>query len=348
MGPAIATQILLNSDLKNRFDLIHFNNTINRTIDTQGKAGISKIFRSIGMYFSFFKVVRAETPNLILIPISQATIGFLKDVPFILIAKLFDNKVVIQLRGSNLKTWLARSSAITRKIFSKTIGGTHGVIVLGEKLRYLFEDYFPSKKIFVAPNGGEYSFPQVKRSANSPLSILYLANLYESKGARVLLDAALSLKDERIRFRFAGGWRNDHSFRQKFETDAMADHIELNPPVSGNAKFEMFAKADIFVFPPIMPEGHPWVLVEAMAAGLPIIATDQGAITESVIDGLNGFIVDSGRPDQIVEKLLYLNNNPNERKRMASASRTLYEQRFTAEKLADNYSDIFNTVINQN
>jgi glycosyltransferase involved in cell wall biosynthesis len=346
MGPAIATQVLLNSDLKNRFDLIHFDNTINKTIDTQGKAGLGKVFKTIGLYFSFLSILRSEKPDLVLIPISQTTIGFLKDAPYILLAKWFSQRVLIQLRGSNLQTWLRGASGLTRYIFRSTISGTKGVLVLGEKLRYLFEDYFPSHRIFVAPNGGDYSFPE-RTEATTDLNVLYFANIYESKGARVALDAAIGFNAENVKFTFTGGWRDDQTFKDKFLEDVAnaKTSIQVNPPTSGDKKFQMFANADVFLFPPIMPEGHPWVLVEAMAAGLPIIATDQGAITESVIDGENGFIVPAGDSKAIQEKLALLASNPDLRKKMAKASRRLYEEKFTGEQLANNYTRIFNLLI---
>ncbi|MBK7712563.1 MAG: glycosyltransferase family 4 protein [Bacteroidales bacterium] len=60
--------------------------------------------------------------------------------------------------------------------------------------------------------------------------------------------------------------------------------LKIVHPGSNDDKIELLTEADIFTFTPGIPEGHPWVIVESMAAGLPIISTDQGAITESVID----------------------------------------------------------------
>jgi len=63
--------------------------------------------------------------------------------------------------------------------------------------------------------------------------------------------------------------------------------VHVVGPVVGTQKFELLSSSDIFVFPTYYPpEGHPWVIVEALAAGLPIISTDQGAITESVFHGV--------------------------------------------------------------
>jgi glycosyltransferase involved in cell wall biosynthesis len=117
------------------------------------------------------------------------------------------------------------------------------------------------------------------------------------------------------------------------------------PPASGKDKLAHFEKADVFVFTPREPEGHPWVIVEAMAAGLPIISTNQGAIIESVRDNQNGFIVEVRNPQMIAARLEELINNKSLRERMGKTSRTLYENNFTEEKMVEKLSGIFEQVL---
>ncbi|HEY4504232.1 MAG TPA: glycosyltransferase, partial [Candidatus Paceibacterota bacterium] len=59
---------------------------------------------------------------------------------------------------------------------------------------------------------------------------------------------------------------------------------------------------DMFVLPSLK-EGFPWVLIEAMAARLPVIATSVGAVPEILENGRNGFIVEPNRPEQIAAKI---------------------------------------------
>ena len=66
--------------------------------------------------------------------------------------------------------------------------------------------------------------------------------------------------------------------------------VQFHLPATGGDKLQFFTDADVFVFTPRQREGHPWVIVEAMAAGLPVISTDRGAIAETVIDGESGWI----------------------------------------------------------
>ncbi|PLW98391.1 MAG: hypothetical protein C0591_04515, partial [Marinilabiliales bacterium] len=118
-------------------------------------------------------------------------------------------------------------------------------------------------------------------------------------------------------------------------------------PLYGDEKLQQFSQADVFVFPPRAPEGHPLVLVEAMAAGLPIIATDQGAITESVIDRKNGFIVESGQPKQIANKMLWFMENAIERMEMGKQSRSFYESNFTEKNMIDNFKNCFQKLLSE-
>ncbi len=348
MGPAIATRILLSSSLKDRYELLHFNNTINKRIETQGRFGLVKIFKSIRLYLKFWKQVRRDKPNVILIPISQTTIGFIKDFPIVFLSGLYGQRSLVQLRGSNLKKWLSGANSIVRFLFRIAMSKVDGAIVLGEKLRYLFDDYFSHEQIFVIPNGGDFCFPLKQNNKSTTLNVLYLANIYESKGAGILLDAILSMKEvnSRCDFTFVGGWRNDRDFKDAFlrKVKSAEQSINVIPPLGGEDKWQYFADADIFVFTPIEPEGHPWVIVEAMAAGLPIISTDQGAITESVIDGKNGYIVPAGNPAAIREKLNILISNPILRKKMGEKSREIYLMNFTLDKMVQKYIDAFENI----
>ena len=104
--------------------------------------------------------------------------------------------------------------------------------------------------------------------------------------------------------------------------------------------------ADIFIFPTYYRnEGHPWVIVEALAAGLPIISTDKGAIIESVIDGYNGYIVKPKSPNQITEKIIKLMNDKNLRDQMSANNLNIYNKKLTEKKLVDNFSSVFDEVL---
>lgn len=348
MGPSIATKIILESELKNRFTLIHLDTRINKKISSFGKWNFSKMFRNIGIYLEMLRLNLYHRPDLVLIPISQTTMGFIKDAGFILIAKLFARKVIIQLRGSNFKKWISESSFVTKSFVKFILGTTQGCIVLGNNLKYLFKDYYPDDKIFVVPNGGDYNFP-TKTIAKEEFRILYLANLFESKGVEDVFTAISILKkttDRKFSADFIGEWVNDKTkyyCLDLLEKESLP--IRIHTSSVSDKKLNFLSEANVFVFPPREPEGHPWSIIEAMAAGLPVISTDQGAIIESVIDNVNGFIVNIKDPKQIAEKIKLLIENEMLCNKMGEESRRIYERNFTEQKMIDNLTEVFNKVI---
>ena len=147
-----------------------------------------------------FTTILTKRPALVVIPISQSTAGYLKDLIFILISKITFRKTLIHLRGSNFRNWLNSSSAFTRFFVTTTLKMNNGVIVLGNNLKQLFSGIFSGKNIYVCPNGGNYSIPASSRK-DSEVRILYLANLQTSKGIEDVLNAIKKLKT-RIESRF--------------------------------------------------------------------------------------------------------------------------------------------------
>ena len=177
IGPAIATNIILNSSLKERFNLVHFDTRINAEIATMGKLSFNKFLKSFDLFRKYKAVIKKEQPDLILIPISQTTVGFTKDAIFIRIGAKYA-KVAVQLRGSNIKNWLATANGVTNNFVVKTLKKCAGVIVLGNNLKYLFQEYFSLDNIYVVPNGADY---ELEKNQSDELTVLYLANFLPSK-----------------------------------------------------------------------------------------------------------------------------------------------------------------------
>lgn len=89
----------------------------------------------------------------------------------------------------------------------------------------------------------------------------------------------------------------------------------------------LYANADVFVFP-TQADCYPLAIVEAMAAGLPIVTTNVGAISEQMRDGINGVLVPTSDVSALVTALRKLVEDDSKRRAMAIASRQLAEQQF--------------------
>jgi glycosyltransferase involved in cell wall biosynthesis len=346
-GPAIATEIILNSSLKDSFNLMHVNTKINETIETLNTFSWKKIFLLLGIYFRFLKLCTSGNNKVVLLPIAQESSGLYKDLVFILISKIFRKKVILHLRGSNLLNWYKTTARLNKIVFKFWFSRCAGAIVLGEKLRYIFEPFFSAEKIHVVPNGGNYNFP--KKNKSEKIEILYLANLMKSKGLDILLLSLNKLENEilsKLNCKVVGSWKNaDYKEMNIQFIEQNKLPVSIYPPTSGEKKMQFFSDADLFIFTPRSPEGHPWVIVEAMAAGLPIISTDQGAISESVLDNFNGYIISNEDSELLSIYIKNLVNNPAILSTMSKNSRAHYNSNFKEEIMIEKLSIVFNHLL---
>ena len=151
-----------------------------------------------------------------------------------------------------------------------------------------------------------------------------------------------------MNFVFAGSWYQENTKEaalQLLDTNGLWDHVRFVGRVLGEQKASLLMTSDIFVFPPVGPEGQPLVLLEAMSAGLPIVTTDQGCIAETVIHGLNGFIVESSNLQQLACRILQLAADAGLRESMGRKSRERFMQFYTRDMFARNISNVFARVV---
>jgi glycosyltransferase involved in cell wall biosynthesis len=95
-------------------------------------------------------------------------------------------------------------------------------------------------------------------------------------------------------------------------------------------------RGEIFTFPSLT-EGLSNVLLEAMACGLPVVATRIGGNTELIEDGLNGVLVNPRDPDELAEAIITLLANPEKSKQMGRGGRKIVEEKYSLDRIADEY-----------
>jgi len=154
-----------------------------------------------------------------------------------------------------------------------------------------------------------------------------------------------------VKFIFAGELRcnqNEKNYISRFvDNNNLVSNIDYTGVVSGNKKKKLFLSSDIFVLPSHI-DGQPLAILEAMAAGLPIITTDTGAIKEMVVNAENGFIVGMQNPKQIAQKVIKLLKNNYLRKQMGEKSRERFLKYYTKDKFIDKLSHVFESVLIEN
>jgi glycosyltransferase involved in cell wall biosynthesis len=354
MGTNVATRVILGSSLSSRYQLIHLDTSDRRPLTTLGRLDWVNVSLAVKHYARLLILIVRWRPHLVYFPISQTTIGYLRDSVFILMSKALGRRVVCHLHGGNFRNWFDGCFAPMRFYVRAVHSLVDGQIVLGKSLRSLFSGLMPDSSVFVVPNGMDFPFRWETKSeaGRREVRVLYLSNFIRSKGVLDVLRAALEVhaRCPWVEFSFAGEWGDKET---KEEVDGMlrlskGGAVRFLGSVYGEEKYRLLQNSDLFVFPTYYPpEGHPLVIVEAMAAGLPIVTTDHGTIAEWVEDGVNGFIVKPRSPGEVAEKILALANDEGLRIRMGAESRRRYEAGLTEANMVEALSNAFEHVLSK-
>ena len=172
-------------------------------------------------------------------------------------------------------------------------------------------------------------------SADEAPLIMAVGRLIEKKGFADLVDACAILRDRSVRFRcrIVGSGALDAELRAKIDALDLAGTITLDGPMPREHLIDLLPRAAAFAAPCVVGtdgnrDGLPTVLIEAMARGVPVVATDVTGIPELVMDGRTGIIVPQHDPGAVATALEHLLVDRGLAHRLAVAGRETVESRF--------------------
>jgi glycosyltransferase involved in cell wall biosynthesis len=269
---------------------------------------------------------------VIYLPISQSAPGFLRDSLFIHIAHARGWKIAVHLRGSEFHLFHRSSPALLRRWIKFTLKRVDSVAVMGASLTRVLDDLVAPERVAIVPNGTPE--PNTDGVMCDENLVLFLSNLWRRKGVVEALEAALLVVRDRpaSRFLFVGEWESPELERQMRERAMACHNVRFLTTQTGDEKDRLLASSSLLLFPPREPEGHPRVVLEALAAGVPVVTTDRGAISETVVDGESGYVIDQPEPEKLAAHVSSILNDPAKRARMSRSARNRYLAEFTQEK----------------
>ena len=342
VGELIIKSNLINNVLNSRY----INLGTSKTIDDIGKNDIKKYFIYFRILATVFIQLIGFNPDLVYLAMTAKGVGFYKDFPIALLAKLFRKKLVIHQhsKGVNKNQHKPFNNLLYHTIYKNT-----KVILLSKQLYNDVSKYVKKDNIFFCPNGiPVINFrDNILSNNNNVTKILFLSNLIESKGVYVLLDSLKILSDNNVKFYcdIVGG-EGDISLNQlnqKINNLNLQDYVSYVGKKYNDDKHKIFQSSDIFVFPTFYHnECFPLVLLEAMMFGLPVISTNEGGIPDIVKDSETGFIVQKQNPKQLSEKIKYLIDNPNCAILMGKKGQEMFFKHYTLEIFEKTLTHILN------
>ncbi|MFC1831009.1 glycosyltransferase family 4 protein [Thermodesulfobacteriota bacterium] len=193
------------------------------------------------------------------------------------------------------------------------------------------------KPVKIIRNGIDTSvFKPLSRVEKNDVRVLFSGNLTKRKGAHFLPQIAQKL-DRQISLTYTGGLKNNNFFKSQDNLINLG-----HTPYSKMA--EVYQKSDILVFPSVR-EGFGLAIAEAMACGLPVVASNCSSIPELVEHRLGGYLCGVGDIDDFAEKINVLAGNPELRKRMGDYNRKRAERLFSIGRMVDEYRELFENIL---
>ncbi|WP_180061666.1 MULTISPECIES: glycosyltransferase family 4 protein [unclassified Acinetobacter] len=174
------------------------------------------------------------------------------------------------------------------------------------------------------------------KNFNSDISFIFVARLLAEKGIHDYIKAAKIVKSKYPNIKFTVLGAIDKSALGSLKEEELQDLIQTNIieyPGYVNNVADWIEQASVFVLPSYYREGVPRSTQEAMAMGRPVITTDVPGCRETVVDGVNGFLVPKWNPNALAEKMIYFIEHPEEISTMGAESHKIAVEKFDAEKV---------------
>ena len=187
----------------------------------------------------------------------------------------------------------------------------------------------------ITHGNGYPSFLPNHFKSSSCIVVGYFASMIQRKGHKYLIQALPKVSERfpevRLILTSSGPLRN--------QLENLSKNLGIDNKVLFTGKiryqflYQLLNNVDVYAFPSLA-ELFPFAILEAMAAGKPIVATDVGGVSEAVSDGVNGRLVPPGDPESLAKAMVELLSDPNKAREMGENSRALAEEKFHLAKIA--------------
>jgi glycosyltransferase involved in cell wall biosynthesis len=239
--------------------------------------------------------------------------------------------------------WRMRLDRLTSRLVAHYVAVSQGVADFAVR-----ECGLPQRQVSVIPNGVDFEkFADASPADLSPWGIpadarvvLFVGRLHPQKGPDLLLRAAVPalLQEPRLRLVLAG----DGPMRSELETAAHTSGVSAQVHLIGRQQdVAGLLKASAVCVVPSRWEGMPNVVLEAMAAGRPVIVSDAEGCVELVEEGVTGRIFSRDNCEELRAALDAVLRDPARGAKLASAAQGIVSQRFTWDSVAAQYAGIY-------
>ncbi|NQT46729.1 MAG: glycosyltransferase family 4 protein [Candidatus Omnitrophica bacterium] len=306
------------------------------------------LFTLSALFYSLIAAVRFK-PDVII-----SFFGVPAGIIALWLKKVFRKPYIISMRGIDVPGSQSNEPLIRyihlliKPLLMAIWKNASALVANSESLKKLALDSAPSMAIKVINNGVDVKTYQPPRDKirKSPISILFVGRLRIEKGIQTFIEAINILRQKKcasFKVDIVGDGKMRNSLQRYAEACGMTDVVLFHGWKASDVLPEMYCRSDIFVIPSFY-EGMSNALFEAMASGLPIIASDIPSNSEFVKDQDNGLLFPAGDSNKLASSLQRLIEDESLCKHMGINSRHIAEY-FGWHKTVQHYAETIDEII---
>ncbi len=301
-----------------------------------------KYLKAIDGFVIFFMLL-CRYPRAVLHVHSASRASFWRKSVIMALAMLARWPVIFHLHGGGFATFYdAECGPLRRALVRFFIDRAACIVVVSERWCAWMHQVTNNPNVVVIAN--PVALPAATAIEREPATVAFTGRCSAAKGIEELLQATREVARAHpgLKLELAGDGDLESVARRAAQL-GLAGTVTLHGWIGERQRDSLLARATVFVLPS-HAEGSPMSLLEAMAAGCPVVASDVGGIPDVIVDGFNGLLVPAGDAAALAHALQRLLADPALATEMGRAARATIASRFTPEramaKLERVYSDL--------
>lgn len=265
---------------------------------------------------------------------------------FLFPAFLSRTPTILHLHGSEFAVFYEHECGRIAKGFVRFVfNHVSRVVVLSDVWRHWVSGMCNNSHVLAIYNPVELPSTRALFEARDEQTLLFLGRLGERKGSYDLLRAVARISADFPDLRLLmGGDGEIDKVRKEAQRLGIADRVGLLGWVKGPDKTALLNRASVYILPSYN-EGLPMGVLEAMAAGLPVISTTIGGIPEAVTDGVEGYLVKPGDIDALAAALRRVLSDSNLRRQMGEAAWLKIESVFSVDRIVPQIEALYRELL---
>lgn len=351
-GIATNVQNLLQSDLRKYFRLICMKNSTARATDKKGRLDLLNIIYFLQNVLKLFGIMFYVRPSIVQIETSSG-ISFLKNSIFVIIAKIFRRKIILNIYGGGVEKFYKNLSLIGKRYVKFIFLCCRSIKVEYEQRKNFLANEIgvPERRIFVLTNAVYLNQITSKnaKTAKEEFKLLFVGWIWRHKGIFDLINSIEILKQKgyKIKIDVVGPQVNKEesaNVLNAIRSKDLTEEVKIIGEKTSNEVQAFYSNADIFILPSYV-EGFPYVILEAMSWGLPIVSSKIGAIPDVITDWINGFLIEPGDSLALIEKIEVLINNAKLRNEIGMNNYKKIESEYSMDTVVKKLTELYNILL---